>query len=147
MLKKLLKKFSIGSKARTLEMEKPYLLLNISRQYENGMTRKQLYERTRKYWKLNPNSYKQVKRAVAVADNIIRAIYCIDDWIPVDMEVIEAESKDADRRYGDDIDRPSKSRHRWEFIGKEDREAWGKFVGQPIPQELRKRQNPISWVI
>ncbi len=127
-------------------MEKPYLLLNIYLQYEEGVTDRQLYARTRKYWVLNPNlrKHKQVTRVVAVANNVIRAIYYIDPnaWRKCDMPT---EGEDLDRRRG--VDRPSKSRYRWEFTGEKDEKAWGKFVGQDIPQELKKRQNPISWVI
>lgn len=128
-------------------MEKPYLLLNISRQYEPGIEddKDKLYARACKYWKLNPNLHKQVKRAIVFADNIVRAVYRIDDWKMVDMNT---EGKDPLRLHEERIDSLSKTGERWEFIGEEDHETWEKLVNKKhIPKELRKRRNPISWVI
>jgi hypothetical protein len=125
---------------------KPYLLLNISRQYKDGIKGETLRARACKYWKLNPNlhKHKQVRRAIVFADNIIRAVYRIDDWKSVDMKT---EGTDPLRLHGKGIDSPSKTRKRWKFIGEEDRETWGKLVGQSVPKELGKRRNPISWII
>ena len=64
----------------------PSLLIRISREWRPGLTDAQLYERVRRYWRINPLQRSiQPKLAYGLAEGVIRAVYGIDDWESYDM--------------------------------------------------------------
>lgn len=59
----------------------PAIVIKIERQWHTALTADQLYERTRRYWRCNPeNRATPPKYALAVARGIIREVYEIHGW-------------------------------------------------------------------
>jgi len=65
--------------------QEPMLLIRVNREYTPGMKPKNLYNATRMQWKVGPRAFK-LKYACAVYLGIIREVYEIKEWSP--MEVI-----------------------------------------------------------
>src|SRR4051812_14104878 len=60
------------------------VLINIGREWRTGLTPDQLYERTRRYWHCNPSNH-DARYAFSVAKGIVREVYEISGWGPVDL--------------------------------------------------------------
>lgn len=67
---------------RPATIDVPAVLIRISQEYHADLTPEQLYERTRRYWKVDLAQAARARYAFAVSDGIIRAVYEIDRWIP-----------------------------------------------------------------
>ena len=65
--------------------EEPMILIRVNKLYEPGMKPKELYDATRMQWRVGPRAFK-LKYACAVYLGIIREVYEIKEWSP--MEVI-----------------------------------------------------------
>ncbi len=77
--------------AEPLDTDIPIILININKLYHRKITDSELYESTRKSWKLGERKNK-AKYAVAHYRGLTRAVYEIESWRP--------------------------NKNRWEFIGK-----------------------------
>lgn len=74
----------------------PAILVKIPQEWHDGLTAEQLYERTRRYWKCNPEARPVPPQiALAVADGVVREVFTIDHWELYDMRV---EVPDPTRR-------------------------------------------------
>lgn len=73
---------------KKINITEPVILININKLFERNMMEKELYEATRKSWKLGTNRYK-AKYALVHYKWVIREVYQINDW----YEVINKEWK------------------------------------------------------
>ena len=62
--------------------EVPVILININNLYQRNMSEKEIYDATRKSWKVNINRVSNIKIACSVYRGIIREVFLIDKWIP-----------------------------------------------------------------
>lgn len=82
-----------------------------------------LYEATRKSWRVNKKRADKVPYVFSVINGVVMAVYKVDNWV----------SSGADRS---------------EFIGKKAGvEIWNRFVGKRIPQKYRQKgsANPVIY--
>lgn len=76
----------------------PSILIRISREWRENLTDNQLYERVRRYWKVQPQSRKPEPRlAYGIAEGTIQAIYWIDRWVDYDMAAVSKVPDRADQ--------------------------------------------------
>lgn len=66
----------------------PAVLLRINKQFEPNLSPEQLYERTRGYWAMAPDSRRRVEYAIAVAGGLIREVYRVDAWTRIAKDEI-----------------------------------------------------------
>lgn len=108
--------------APAISIDVPAILIIINRLYRRGMSQEELYEATRKYWKIGKRREK-VKYAVTVSRGLIRQVYEIEKWYP------------SEERLG-----------RWLFDGHVATDLVH-YVGCDIRQYLtRGAQNPIVYI-
>lgn len=100
----------------------PSILIIVNKLYYRGMSETDLYEITRKSWKIAPER-RRPRLAFAVYNGIVRQVYVIDEW------------------------RKSESfPNRWEFTGKIAIDKQD-YVGKSVSQYLTLgAQNPIKYV-
>ena len=103
----------------------PTLLININNLYYRGMLKKEIYEATRKAWKVNFNRVKKIKVACAVYRGIIREVFLVHKWLP---------SPDESGRYM--------------FEGKiASKDIRGKYINKSVAKYWKKgSQYPIKYV-
>jgi hypothetical protein len=118
--------------------KEPALLIRIAREWRPGLTDEQLYERVRRYWRIQPLGRPHPPTlAYGVAEGVIRAVYRIDDWESYDMA---AEAKRWDR-----ADRaPHAAGRRVGFVGQPAAELQH-LVGQALT-DCPKSQNPVMYL-
>lgn len=69
------------------------LIVKLNKTYTGSPTERiyqheNLYEKTRKYWKLNPEKAQQADFVFAVFKKVVRAVYKPERWFPVQNEEI-----------------------------------------------------------
>ena len=115
------------------------VLINIGREWTEGLTADQLYERTRRYWHCNPANH-DAEYAVSVAKGIVREIYCIDGWDAVDLR---KETIDPTRLMKTP---PPKTFLRWAFRGLVAHKM-RLYVGTNVSHYRRHgNANPLIWL-
>jgi uncharacterized protein len=115
------------------------VLINIGREWREGLTAGQLYERTRRYWVLNPANH-DAKYAFSVAEGIVREVYRIDGWNTVDLR---KEKIDPTRLMNTP---PPKILDRWAFRG-EVADEMRHYVGADVSRyRLHGNANPLIWL-
>ena len=62
-------------------MMKEILVLKISRSWRKGMTPNELYNATRRSWKLSANRIASIDLVLCVAEKEVREAYTVDQWI------------------------------------------------------------------
>jgi hypothetical protein len=92
------------------DFKEKVVLVNIGREWRDGLTPEQLYERTRRYWVCKPSNH-DARYAVSVAKGIVREVYQIDGWDQVDLRT---EAIDPSRLMKTP---PPKILKRWAFRG------------------------------
>jgi hypothetical protein len=118
--------------------DEPAVLIRIAREWRTGLSDGQLYERTRRYWKMQPLKRRVIPTiAFAVADGAVRAAYRIEAWETYDMAV---EAKDADRS----DQTPHAAGIRTGFVGRTAGE-YDSIIGLRL-ENPPKAQNPISYL-
>ena len=83
--------------------------------------RENLYEMTRKYWKVNLQRASLATHVLAVIDGIVEAVY-----IPLEWKL--SEERDG----------------RCEFVGKEDIQS--EYTGKSVVDFYGKSQNPVKYI-
>lgn len=63
-----------------VEIDDPVILIRINRTYRENMSIEELYEATRKGWRLNPERAERAKYVFSVYRGIVKEIYKINDW-------------------------------------------------------------------
>lgn len=76
-----LKDIKIKYEAEEANIKKPVILININNLYQRGMSGKEIYEVTRKSWKISINRVSNVKITCAVYRGIIREVFIINKWM------------------------------------------------------------------
>lgn len=67
--------------AKDALFDEPVMLIRISHLYRHDMSAVDLYEATRKDWKVGVRAY-TVRIACAIYAGIVREVYAIDEWVP-----------------------------------------------------------------
>tara|TARA_B110001452_G_scaffold130957_1_gene108770 strand:+ start:170 stop:496 length:327 start_codon:yes stop_codon:yes gene_type:complete len=62
-------------------MLKEILVLKISQSWRKGMTPNELYNATRRSWKLSANRIANIDLVLCVAEKEVREAYTVDQWI------------------------------------------------------------------
>lgn len=100
-----------------------HMLIKVNQGYTSDMSSDDLYESTRKSWKVAPKRARKARYALSVSFGIVRAVYRINDWSP---------SSDGSGR--------------WEFQG-ESCEDLPNVIGTSVRHMFRQGQaNPIKYV-
>jgi uncharacterized protein len=116
-----------------VEIEERVVLLQIPHLYREAMSDVALYEATRGFWRMRPDSH-DAEFAFAIAHGIIREVYTVDRWQPAGTDTYRTRSWAA------------ADRGRWEFVGRvADAEVRARYKGRTISGELRG-QNPVRYV-
>ncbi len=77
-----LEELKIKYEAEEAIFQHPAILININNLYRRDMTQNELYEATRKHWKINIKKVQKYSLACAVYRGIIREAYVINKWLP-----------------------------------------------------------------
>lgn len=85
--------------------------------------RENLYEMTRKYWKVRLEKASQATHVLAIIDGIVEAVYIPQKWF---------HSKDFGKE------------HRLEFVGKED--IYSNYIGKSVKNYYGQSKNPIKYI-
>lgn len=108
--------------APSIPIAEPVILIIINRAYRRGMSQTELYEATRKHWRMSKRREK-AQYAFSVSNGLVRQVYKIEKWYPSEHSL-----------------------GRWYFDGYI-AEEMGRYVGSDIRQYLRKgAQNPIVYI-
>jgi uncharacterized protein len=87
------------------EIRVPAIIIKIEQEWHAALTADQLYERTRRYWRCNPEKRTIPPRyAIAVARGLIREVYEIDSWQvypDMSLEVIDHTRRRRERSKAD----------------------------------------------
>lgn len=62
-------------------MKKEILVLKISQSWRRGMTPNELYDATRRSWRLSATRIAKVDLVLCVADKEVREAYTVEQWI------------------------------------------------------------------
>ena len=62
-------------------MKKEILVLKISQSWRSGMTPNELYDATRRSWRLSATRIAKVDLVLCVADKEVREAYTVEQWI------------------------------------------------------------------
>lgn len=116
----------------------PGLLIRIAREWRQGLSEEQLYERVRRYWRIQPQRRSRPPVvAYGIADGIIRAVYRIEAWENYDMAI---EAKRWDRADSS----PHAAGMRMGFVGRSAVDLQH-LVGQHLV-DCPKSQNPVTYL-
>ena len=85
--------------------------------------RENLYEMTRKYWKVNILRARKATHALAIVDGVVQAVYLPYRWY---------------------LTEDPTSLGRYEFDGEEDPDS--DYIGQSVIEFYGKSQNPIKYI-
>ncbi len=107
------------------------VLIRISRAFRPGMTDDEIYEATRKWWKMSPSCHRP-EIAMAVYDGVVRGEYRIKEWLnPSDDDVKEDPARKG----------------RWGFSGTSDPALEARYRYADVTAVFpRGAQNPITYV-
>ncbi len=76
-----LREIRIKYEADPANITEPVMLININKLYNRDVTENELYEATRKHWKINIKRANKVKIVCSVFRGIVREVYCVDCWM------------------------------------------------------------------
>ena len=79
-------------------------------QYQSGMSAREIYDLTRRCWKVNVEKARKADLAFAVYKGIILEVYRIDEWVP-------GHSTYNSIPVSDEIKKRDEQEGRWEFVG------------------------------
>jgi hypothetical protein len=113
-----------GARKVTFDPAHHIVLIRINRAYPRVRTARDLYEATRKYWKISPK--RKPTHAMAVYDGVIRAVYRISGWTKP---------------------RDPKLAHRWGFTGVTDEAMEKRYkFGNVTHLFSTGDQNPVRYI-
>ena len=117
--------------AAPARIKEPVVLINIGREWFYGLPNhpESLYQRTRRWWIVNPIRRK-AKYAMAVSHGIIRQVYRIEKWTKRSVRLRK---------------RAKRTRVRWQFAGVVAPEMQ-RYIGKSVAHyRQRGSQNPITY--
>ena len=77
-----LEDIKIKYEAEDAIIEEPAILININNLYQRDMSETEIYDATRKSWRININRIENIKIACSVYRGIIREVFLIEKWLP-----------------------------------------------------------------
>lgn len=77
-----LEDIKIKYEAEEANIEEPAILININNLYQRDMSEKEIYDATRKSWKVSISHVSDIKIACSVYRGIIREVFTINRWLP-----------------------------------------------------------------
>ena len=99
--------------------------------YQPGMSATEIYDLTRRCWKVNVEKARKAELAFAVYKGIVLDVYRIDKWVP-------GHSTYNSIPVSDEIKRRDKQEGRWEFVGHVAEDLREKYVEKHF---FQKRQS------
>ncbi len=120
-----LEDIKIKYEAEDAIIDEPMILINIKNLYKRDMTAEEMYEATRKSWRISMTRVKNISYACAVYKGIIREVFKIDKWLP-----------------------SSNSKGRFMFVGKvATAHIRNKYINKSVAKYwIQGSQNPIKYV-
>lgn len=118
------------------------VLIRINQLFERGMSDADLYEATRKWWRIGPRR-RQIgtigapQWAMAVYGGVVRSVYSIDAWEqPTEEDIASDPGREG----------------RWGFRGRRDPEMESLYLHRDVSNYLRSAsgfpsQSPVRYVI
>jgi hypothetical protein len=121
-----LEDIKIKYEAEDAVIEEPVILININNLYQKDMNENEIYDATRKSWRININRIVNIKIACSVYRGIIREVFLIEKWLL---------SSEVEGRYM--------------FQGKvAPKDLRNKYLNKSVSKYWKKgSQNPIKYVI
>ena len=124
------------------QIQEQAILINIGREWRPDLSPEDLYERTRRWWVLNPDAHSP-SYGMAVANGIIRQVYRIANWSKHDLRKTKER---APSRKLDETKTLPKQHIRWQFSGQVAPEMQH-YIGKSVAHYRRKgAQNPILYI-
>ena len=110
--------------------------------FHYGMTDFQLYDQTRRSWKVNEDRVKQVEYAFAIYEGLVLEVYKIAGWFP-------AHTTYNSIPVSEDIIMHDVEGKRFEFVGQVADDSIRKtYVGKSVTSFYKKgEQNPIKYIL
>lgn len=110
--------------------------------YHYGMTDFQLYDQTRRSWKVNEDRVKRVEYAFAIYEGLVLEVYIIAGWFP-------AHTTYNSILVSEDVIIRDIEGKRFEFVGQvADDSIRKKYVGKSVTSFYKKgEQNPIKYIL
>ena len=110
--------------------------------YHYGMTDFQLYDQTRRSWKVNEDRVKRVEYAFAIYEGLVLEVYKIAGWFP-------AHTTYNSILVSEDVIIRDIEGKRFEFVGQvADDSIRKKYVGKSVTSFYKKgEQNPIKYIL
>lgn len=93
--------------------------------YQPGMSATEIYDLTRRCWKVNVEKARKAELAFAVYKGIVLDVYRIDKWVP-------GHSTYNSIPVSDEIKRRDKQEGRWEFVGHVAEDLREKYVEKNV---------------
>jgi len=127
--------------AKPISIDDPVILIRVNHLYYHGITDAELYDATRRAWRLSRTRCRKAKYVLSVFQGVVREVYMVEE----DGWDREGTTPDRSRIHP----KPPNSRSgRLEFRGRPaDDGLRGKYRLRSVRQYLRKAaQNPIQYV-
>ena len=108
--------------------------------YQHGMSAREIYDLTRRCWKVNVEKARKADLAFAVYKGIVLEVYRIDKWVP-------GHSTYNSIPVSDEIKRRDKQQGRWEFEGRVADNLREKYVGKNVSGFFKRgNQHPFIYI-
>ena len=108
--------------------------------YQHGMSAREIYDLTRRCWKVNVEKARKADLAFAVYKGIVLEVYRIDEWVP-------GHSTYNSIPVSDEIKRRDKQQGRWEFEGRVADNLREKYVGKNVSGFFKRgNQHPFIYI-
>lgn len=129
-----LNEIKIKYEADTAIFNEPVILINIKKRYDPKMSQQDIYEATRKQWKVSKHKVRDIKIACSVYRDIIREVFVIDRWCPATERLPSFEN--------------TTEKGRLFFEGKiAPPEIRNKYIDKSVAEHWKQgSQNPIKYV-
>lgn len=109
-------------------------------QYQHEMSTTEIYDLTRRCWKVNVEKARKAALAFAVYKGIVLEVYRIDKWVP-------GHSTYNSIPVSDEIKRRDKQQGRWEFVGDVAEDIREKYVGKNVSGFFKRgNQSPFIYI-
>ena len=97
------------------------------------------YESVRRAWKVDAERARTFRLVLANSNGLVIGAYRPSDWIPASKENFPSlDEVEINPKTGNPA--------RWGFYGKPDEdEVWKLYVGKPVPEQYRGKQNPVQY--
>jgi len=133
--------------AEEVTIQHSALLISITQMYRHGMSAVELYDATRKAWRVGPRR-EQIEYAMAVHRGVIREVYRVAAWLPANSTMTAlgtTSNTTGNEQTGDDVELGE----RYEFVGRIAESAVRKrYLGKSVRHYLAPGcQNPIKYVM